>query len=171
MDVLFSNRYTRDKAVAREFYTYYSFRRPVFYILLILMTILFLIGLAALLFTDSLLWLYMLLLPLWLIWHIVSHFVSIKTLLKRDKEQYGGPVTVESLVTDKHIQLIQTAGGTHNGSSQVEFRSFKKAIQTKNLILLRSKTRLVYIFRKDAFTLGTPEAFLEFLRTKGIKVR
>ena len=46
MDVLFSNRSTRDKAVAREFYTYYSFRRPVFYILLVLMTIVALIWFA-----------------------------------------------------------------------------------------------------------------------------
>lgn len=50
-------------------------------------------------------------------------------------------------------------------------RTIVKAVQTENLILLRSKANLIYIFRKDTFIKGTHEEFIMFLRGKGIKIK
>ena len=41
---------------------------------------------------------------------------------------------------------------------------------TKNLILLHSKAKLIYIFRKDTFTKGTKNDFIAFLKDKGVKI-
>jgi hypothetical protein len=51
------------------------------------------------------------------------------------------------------------------------FDKIKGAVQTKNLILLRTKANMIWIFRKDSFSVGSKEEFISFLKNKGIKVK
>ena len=88
-------------------------------------------------------------------------------MIKRDNEVYGKEIKVETIVTDSFIQITASTEAV----SQIEYHKFKGAFQTKNLVVLRSKARLLYIFDKNTFEVGTVEEFISFLKTKGIKVK
>ena len=93
--------------------------------------------------------------------------MTVKTTLKRDIELFGKPLSGVTKVTcDSIITEAEFAGNTETGLDKI-----KCAHQTKNLILVRTKARLIFIFRKDGFSIGTKEDFVAFLKNKGIKVR
>ena len=87
-------------------------------------------------------------------------------MVKRDIEVHGKEISVETIVTDDFIQNKASTGAVN----KLELNRIKNAAQTKNLILLRSKANLIFIFRKDTFTKGSKDDFIAFLKTKGIKV-
>jgi len=88
-------------------------------------------------------------------------------MVKRDAEVHGKEISVETIVTDAFIQNTATTGAVN----KLEYDKIRNVVQTKNLILLRSKANLIYIFRKDTFTKGTKDDFIAFLKVKGFKVK
>jgi hypothetical protein len=88
-------------------------------------------------------------------------------MVKRDREICGDDLKVTVIVTEDGLQIAGSVGG----EIKIGFDKVKDVIQTKNLILVRSKARLVYILRKDSFSIGTKEAFQSFLKDKGITVK
>ena len=88
-------------------------------------------------------------------------------MVKRDNEVHGKEISVETVITNEYIQNTATTGTVNS----VGYDKIRNAVQTKNLILLRSKANLIYIFRKDTFMKGTKDEFIAFLGTKGIKVK
>ena len=88
-------------------------------------------------------------------------------MVKRDSEFHGKEISIETIVTNEYIQNTASTGAVN----KLEYDKIKNVAQTKNLILLRSKANLIYIFRKDTFAKGNKEDFADFLRSKGIKIK
>ena len=105
--------------------------------------------------------------PLFWVLQLVLYFRQVNLLIKRDHELHGKDIEVEVIVTDTFIQNTASTGSVN----KIEYEKIKGAVQTKNLIILRSKANLLYIFRKDTFEVGTKDDFIVFLKAKGIKVK
>ena len=167
MDILFQNKYTRTKDLAKEVYRFYYFRRKLLIVLYILLLLAFLANAADALSGDPYNLGILIYIPMFFALIGSIYCRQVKAMVQRDIEMHGKEVEVELTVTDHYIQHATSTGSVY----QVEFDKFKRAIQTKNLILLHSKANVFYILRKDSFQLGTKEGFVDFLRTKGIPVK
>ena len=53
----------------------------------------------------------------------------------------------------------------------ISLDSVMKIRQSKNLIFMLTRAKIVYTLRKDAFTVGTAEEFVQFMRDKGINAK
>lgn len=166
MDIIFENSYARNREVLKETNRYLLFCRPVFIILDILMALLLLMSV----FNSLYFWRFdfrlLLYFCVYIFIRIFPYFNSIRITLKRDAEALGGsPVKIHTEVTDTSIILTASTGS----KNEFQLTSIKKVVQTKNLILLRTKANLLLTFRKDSFTVGSSEEFLSFLADKGIQ--
>lgn len=91
---------------------------------------------------------------------------SVKMYESRQKEING----------DKAIEIVAAAAEdsvymTESGGREVKisYSDIKKVFETENTVVLHSKSNLLYIFPKAAFTVGNAHDFLVFLKSKGIK--
>ncbi len=167
MDILFENSYIRNKELAKELYGYIYFCRNYIFVAYIVLLISFIINLILLITTGSANWFVFIFVPVFLLLRLFTYLQAIKLMLKRDSEVCGGLFEVKSIVTEDFIEYTSTTGGVN----RLEYNKIKKCNQTKNLILLQSDAKLIYVFPKNGFSVGTPEGFLIFLRNKGIKVK
>jgi len=172
-EILFENSHVRDKATVKEMYGYECFKKPTKIVIFALLAFF------VILYVGVIIWEYVyfgiwsmeywifvpyLIIP---ILEFLKYKVSVKTTLKRDLEMFGKPADGTFKVTSDSI-----IGEASNGAvTETGFDKIKSAAQTKNLIVLRSKANLLYVFRKDGFSIGTKEDFVDFLKNKGIKVR
>lgn len=101
------------------------------------------------------------------LFQLYCYFRQVNAVVKRDEEVHGNEIAVETIVTEEYIQSTAATGAVN----KLGYDKIRYAVQTKNLILLRSKANLIYIFRKDTFTKGTLDDFVTFLKAKGIKVK
>ena len=168
MDIVFKNTYVRNKALFKELYAYYYFGRP----LMIVFHILFAIYIPVYLFNifmygwDNLYW-SIIFFGIYVFIRIPLYFHQVNTVLKRDRELFDGEISISTVVTDQYLESIAPDGAVN----QLSFEKIKRARQTKNLILLHTKTNLTFIFRKDGFTQGSVDEFKAFIRSKGIKIK
>lgn len=167
MDILFENSYTRNKELLKEIYCYHYFKRKSMIVALVALFICFVTNVLLAFFGDAHNLELIILLPLFFAFHIYLYNFQIITTLKRDKEVQGKEIVVQTIVTDDFIQNTSSTGAIN----KLEFNKIKKAVQTKNLILLMSDAKLFYIFRKDTFTKGNKDDFISFLKYKGIKIK
>lgn len=167
MEILFENTYTRNKALAKEIYRYFYFQRKILIVLYVLLGLSFLANIAQLIFSDTYNLGVLVCVPFFFCFQAVSYFRQVATLVKRDIEVHGKEITVDTVVTDTYIQNNASTGSVN----KVEYHNIRYAVQTKNCILLQSKANQIYIFHKDTFTVGSKEAFLQFLRSKNIKIK
>lgn len=165
--VLFENSHTRNKELAKEIYNYYYFRRPFIVVLYILFGLSFLANLLGLLLGGTYNISVLVFAPCFFFLEVFLYHQQVNTILKRDLEVHGKEITVETTVTDAFVQNTASTGSVN----KLQYQNIRYAVQTKNLILLHSKTNSVYILRKDAFTKGDAETFLRFLKYKEIKVK
>ncbi len=98
---------------------------------------------------------------------IYSYLHAVKMNKKRRNEM-GLKYDSRIAVSDDAVYLFVKPDD--ESPQRVEFGSFKKVIQTKNLILMRSEAKMFYIFPKEYFIKGTPDGFIDFLKNKGFKV-
>lgn len=167
-EVLFENRYERTADLAKELYRYYFFKRPRFVVLDIFLALGLLANILVGIFEKSFQYEILIVLLVYYLFRFYMYRKTVNALLKRDHETYAGkPAGVHMLVMAETMQCTTSSGAV----TEIAYSKFKNAIQTKNLISLRSEANLLYIFRKDSFTKGTPEAFISFLQAKGIKVK
>ena len=167
MDILFVNSYIRNKDLAKEMYGYIFFRRNYLFVAYIVLLISFIINLISLITTGATNWFVFVFVPLFLLLRLFSYLQAIKLMLKRDSEVCGGPFEVKSIVTEDFIEHTGSTGGVN----RLEYNKIKKCNQTKNLILLQSDAKLIYVFPRNGFSVGNCDEFLDFLRNKGIKVK
>ncbi len=172
MEPKFENKYTRTPEVMKEFLLHVSLNRPIGWIILALWVETAIVNvyywltfesgehLFSIVFTFCIA---TLILPL----SVLLILKNAKIQIRRDRETNGGEL-VEVSVTVTDDTLTTT---TPCASATVKWNDIKRVSKTKNLILLVTQTKLCYIFKKDAFTLGTEEEFSAFLRTKGFKVK
>ena len=166
MESLFENTYIRDKKVAKEIYGYFYFRRKFYIIVYIMLVIAFAANLVTAICGYSYNLPAFILIPLLFALPFYSYFRQVSILVKRDKEAHGDVVELNTVVTEDFIQITVLTS-----VSKVEFDKIKSVIQTKNLILLRTKANMLVIFQKDGFTKGDKDEFVSFLKNKGIKVK
>ncbi len=164
MEPLFENSHLNDKAMLKEFYGYFFYKSPVYIALYIIMGAAFISSLAILIL-DHIFTAALILAPLCMLLPTFRYFHSIKVQNKRNNEISSTPIEVKSAIFEDYIENTSSNGAL----TRIEFNKIKSAVQTKNLIMLRSDAKLVYVLRKDTFTKGTKEEFVAFLKSKGIK--
>ena len=166
MEILFENRYTRNREWAKEYWTYNYFFAPFSLIVNSLLAFLFVIGVFCTLTADfSILW--AIFMPIF--WYALIVFLcnrNTKLTVQRDMEMFGKTIDVTVTVTNDNIKVSNTVGS----EAHLNYNDVKKAIIAKNYIFLLSKTNTAYTFRKNSFTVGNTEQFLNFLAYKGIKL-
>lgn len=167
MEALFENKFTRNKAMLKEIYGYIYFRRKfsVICIALIILSAIFYTVLSV--SNGTFEWLYPAFIVFFLLFRVFYYFRQINAVEKRDAEVYGKEISVEVSVTEEYIQNTASTGAVN----KLEYGKVKRVYQTKNFILFHSKANLLYIFSKDGFTKGTKEEFIEFIKSKGIKIK
>ena len=162
---IFKNVFVRDEETLREFYKHNYFASPLFRIIYIGYAVLLLMSL--LVYDLTLFASYLFLGLIFALILFFKYSQNLKITVARDKELASGrDMVTEIFVFDDKIE--HTALGN---SQALGFESIKRVQQSKNYIYVISNAKLVYIFKKDSFTLGTPEEFIEFLKSKGIKIQ
>lgn len=167
MEVLFKNSYIRNKDLAKEVYQFYYFRQKWVVLCYILILIPFFATIVSGLFGQAVNWAVVIFVPLYFLFRLFCYFLQVNTMIKRDNELYGKEISVETIVTNEYIQNTVSNGAIN----QLQYDKIKSVTQTKNLVLLRSKAKLIYIFRNDTFTKGNKDEFINFLRNKGVKIK
>ena len=167
METLFENSYVRNKELAKEIYRYYYFQRKGLIVCYVLLLLSFLGNILISIFEKTYNWGVCIFVPLFFLFQLYCYFRQVNTMVKRDSEVHGKEISVETIVTNEYIQNTASTGAVN----KLEYDKIRNSVQTKNLILLRSRANLIYIFRKDTFTKGNKEDFIIFLNDKGVKIK
>ena len=167
MDVLFENGYVRNKQLAKEIYRYFYFRGVGNILSYSFLLLAFLANVLSRMFEGSYSLFILVFVPLLFSLRFCSYCRKVKMMEKRDREIQGTEIMVKIVVTSEYIQNTTSIGSVTN----LEIGKIRKAVQTKNLILLITEAKLLYIFPRDKFTKGNAEDFIKFLKDKGIKVK
>ena len=169
MEGLFCNKFVRDEDTAKEVYVYWYFKRP---LLIVVYSIIAFYSLACILgfildFDSAKEALGVFVMSIFVfVLMIVSYHSQVKAMVQRDKEMSGGkPLCCEISVGENEITLSAL-----ESRSSVAMSNIKSAFETENYIVVLTKARLMFIFKKDSFTKGDAESFIAFLKEKGIKV-
>ena len=167
MEILFENSYVRNKELAKEIYRYYYFQRKWLVVCYVLISFSFFANILIAIFEKTFNWSVLVFVPLLFLFQLYCYFSQVNTMVNRDSEVHGKEISVETIVTNEYIQNTASTGAVN----KLEYDKIRNSVQTKNLILLRSKANLIYIFRKDTFTKGDKESFIRFLNNKGVKIK
>lgn len=167
MEILFENSYVRNKELAKELYRYFYFQRKWLVVCYVLIFLSFFVNILISIFDKTYNWSILIFTPLFFLFQLYCYFHQVSRMIKRDYEVHHKEISVDTIVTNDYIQSVSSAGGV----IKLEYNNIKYVVQTKNLILLRTKANLLSIFRKDTFKKGTKEDFISFLISKGIKVK
>ena len=166
MDILFENKYVNSEEITKEIYMYCYFKRPIWIAVDVFVVLNFLAGFGYLIFEKSLN--FCIFAPIIILWQFYLYRRAVRITSKRIHEIYSEKSTeIQTFVTGENIKMNFSTVAVY----EIAYSKFKKAIQTQNLIILFSETNLIYILHKDAFTKGSPEEFISFIKAKGIKIR
>ena len=167
METLFENRYIKNREWAKDVFGYINFRRPLIIVFDIYFFLYIVIGIIDII-VDKNIDVYSFILPIvWIFLQVFIYVKNVNVTLKRDLEIHGKPIEVTVIVTDEKITTVQSTGS----EIYLNYTDVKKAFQTKKYIYLQTKSNLLCSFKKDGFSFGNKEDFLEFLRNKGIKIK
>lgn len=168
MEILFENHHTRDKKLANELYSYYFFKRPSYIVCDILLGVLFVVNIALIIMHKECSYWMLILPPILYFSQFFMYQQTSSSFIKQDKAQYGDdPVTIKSEIYDSELKNTASCGTV----STLQLTDIKKAVKTKNLILLYTKTNLIYPLSKNGFSKGSEKEFIDFLKSKNISVR
>jgi len=167
MEILFENSYVKSKQLTKEIYRYYYFQRTWLVFCYVLISLSFVANILVAIFEKTYNWGILIFVPLYFLFQLYRYFREVNTMVKRDDEIHSKEIAVETIVTNDYIQNTATTGAVN----KLEYDKIRNAVKTKNLILLRSKANLIYIFRKDTFTKGDQEGFIRFLNDKGVNIK
>lgn len=98
---------------------------------------------------------------------LIKYKQEIKLNLQRDKELAGErePIITQTVFEDRIEH--EFCGITQS----LDYSNVAYVADLKEYINIITKAKYVYIFKKDSFTLGNAEGFIDFLKSKGIKVQ
>ena len=170
METKIEATYVRDEKFAKEYFSYYSYRRPsgiIITVICILAIVSGLINVFAYSYYPAIISIalgtYLLVL------RGIRVKKSIKITLERDKESnHGNFVSLQNLVTENSIVVISSL---NESGTEYEMSCIEKAHRSKNYIYLITKAKLVIVFDINNFSKGTPEELIAFIRQKGIKIK
>lgn len=163
MEYRFENHYTRTPELLKELYAHLYFLRPVSIVVYCILTVLAVVNL---IFNPANIFMNLVYFALILLMEFFLFRKAVKLAVERDASRFGeNQLQVQTRVTEDefHCQYGESTTRT------VALDDIKGIWQTKNLIVVRTKIKLVILVHKENFTVGDPEAFLAFLRSKGIK--
>lgn len=167
MEILFENKYVRNKEWAKDAFAYIYFRRPIMIVFDIVFGLYAILGIYELIDVGYFNWLYFFIPVFWCVFIAFMYRKNVVTIIKRDQEIHGKEIEVNLTVTEELIKQSQSTGSEF----QLNYHDIKRAIKTKKYIYLWSKTNMLYSLKLDSFSVGTADDFLIFLRNKGIKVK
>ena len=165
MEIVFENNYTRNKDTAKELYRYLYFQKPLFIVLDIFLAFTFVINVVYIFIGEAYNLSILIGNPIVFILQTFLYFSHINAMVKRDRELCKNGITIHTIVTNDYVQSTSSLGDVNT----LEYSNIQHVAQTKHLLLLFTKAKLIYILKKDAFTKGNGEDFLAFLKEKGIK--
>lgn len=166
-DVLFRNEFVRDRACAKEIFTYYVFGRTImklmygFYVLCFCICVL--CGLitgdfgGALFIAGAVVFLGLFM--------FINYRVQVKILLARDAEMGGGEPMLVTTELGEGGLTVRACGN----ETTVPLDAIKSAFRTKNYIAVITKAKFMYILKNDAYSVGDAEVFWTLLKRKRIK--
>ena len=164
MEPLFINRYVRDEAVYKEVIQYNLFKRPLALALCVLMSLCFVANLVLLVMnvpvSEA-----VIVAPVFLVLLYINYRRQLSLSVKRDLETCGHPPTVVYEVTENGIRLLYET----NPVNTVSFSQIRRVIETKHLIILQTNAKLLHVFHKDGFVVGSVQEFNRFLWDKKIR--
>ena len=164
MEEKFRCEVRHSEALYKELYSYMFFKRPIYVIIYILLGLCLLDWVLLLTVLGETNYLLILVIVAFFVLEYYLYSSSVKNAVKRGKEMYGGFAQDEVVIYDDKLTLTGTKGVT----VELPLNKVKKIYVLKNLIVLMSDAKLMYIMTKSGFTLGTSDEFLDFLREKGI---
>lgn len=163
METLFENRYTRTDAIVREYVRRTQLLSPI-PIALYLMIFYWIVRSFVLWYDSGALDVKMLLaaaavMTLFFAMYLLKQWSALKQNRRKKLKMHF-------TATDTHL-CVQSGDFT----SQISYHDVRNVRQTRNLIIVYTKSGVGWIFPKATFTRGTAEDFLYYLRAKGLKVR
>ena len=167
MQPLFECRFADDKEWAKDIYGLIHLRRPLLWVADAVLLVCFLFGIYTAVVWQYVDYLLLIGAPMMVSVRFVLYGIQTKLVIKRQVEMYGKTVENVWTVTDDEMTASMSSGAEYH----VHYADVKRAVQTKKFVYLWSKTRTVYSFKKDGFTVGTADEFIEFLKSKGIRVK
>jgi hypothetical protein len=164
METLFENHYTLHKANVEEMYTNVILKRPIMYVIFaiegacVLLNIVNVFVFGSMDFTTTII-----AAAIAVTVFVMLKIASNKTVRQMCELNEGEPPEVTTEVFEDGIKVF-----SRRGSNEMSWPSFKKALLTKNLILLLTKENVVFTLSKGGFTKGTYQGFCELLKGKGL---
>ena len=169
METKFEGGYIRDEKFAKEYYSYHSYKTPGGIIITVVCIWAIITGI---ILTAMQQYLSIINIVLGLYIFLLRYFRTkkiIKLSLERDRESnHGNVVSVQNFVTDEAITVISS---NNESGTEFEMSCISKLYSSKNYIYLITKAKLAIVFDKNNFTKGSKEDLIEFIRSKGIKVK
>lgn len=177
METTFENKFISTPEVAKQLYRYWYFGRPLFIAAHAVMLLNLLSGILGIILhiinpdipfintPDRIIPVCSFILIIEGLW-IFSYFAQIKNYEKRSLELGRTEVECTVNIDNAGIRSQESLGS----SSSVSFDKVQSAFTTKDYIYIVTRAKLIFMLKKDSFTLGDTSGLLNFLRMKGVKV-
>lgn len=171
MTSVFENVYTRTEKVAQSMYIQQYLRNPRTKLMALIYAVILVVMVALFFMQQNAVW-GVIFGGLCVVYLVVANVHSCrstaKKILKRDRERYGeSPAEITTMVTPLGI----TVRGKQGYDGKIAYEELSCVMQTKRFILLYLKARTVHALPVDAFTRGTAEECVNFIKSKGVKVK
>ena len=160
--MLFESRYVLDQQWFNEIYGYIYLRRPINLIIAGILAVysilmIFIFKSATLLVVTIVL----------VAVRIAMYLIAKKREPARIKEMYGENVGVIASVFDDCIRYATTSGNNF----RIHYTDMKTVESTEHYRLIFSKSNSVYTLKKEWFTHGNENDFINLLIHKGVRVK
>lgn len=163
METLFENRYTRSDAIIKEYMRRTQLLGSVS-IALYLMVLYFTVRAFVLWYGTGALDIKSLLASAAvLIMYFALYLAKERSALKQNRRK---KLKMHFTATETHLTVK-----SGDFTSQISYHDIRSVKQTRNLIVVFTRSKVGWIFPRSTFTKGTAEEFLYYLQAKGQKVR
>ena len=163
METLFENRYTRTDAIVREYMRRTQLLSP-FSILMYLVIFYWLLRTFVLWYDSGALDIKSLLASA----AVLILFFALYIMKERSALRQNRLKKIKMHFIATSTDLIVKSG---DFTSQISYHDIRNVLQTRNLIIVYTKSKIGWIFPRNTFTRGTAEDFLYYLKVKTKKVR
>lgn len=165
MDPRFVNRFQRSFEVEQELYRYLHLSSPAViacYIILgvVLITDIILCLVSGLVYAYMAVFAMCVIVLFILFFRYFSAIQSAKARFTEDTNNKG-EVTVTAAMTD---DLLISEASDREAPIKVAYSHFRKVFVTKHYYMLQTDEKMVYVFKKGAFSVGSEEEFLPYLQ-------
>ena len=175
-DVRFENVCVRTERTYRELYQYVLFKAPRQIVATVIMAVLtcvvigvIVVGIVGGKSVPILLWGLLAILLMYVpFFKLMPYRSYVRFAVARDAELLGGQeARLRLCATDSQIDIFAPS----DEYTLVKYSTLKLAKQTRGYLLLIAYDNVIYTVDRNGFTVGTYEAFCDFLREKGIQIR